>query len=119
MRTHILKQTRGVTLYLSREHPLLGDRVQHVSGKLGRVTEVRPGNSAGGFGELAIKWDDGVASRQYASANEFSLVGRPSGRLVRIPRETLAEMLRSRRCDPNQAEHPKTSGFGDEPSDLN
>lgn len=83
-------------LYLNRKNPLLGDRVQHITGRLGWVTEIRPGNRAIGFGELAIKWDDGIAASQYAFANQFSLVCRASERLMRIPRNTLAEMLRSR-----------------------
>ena len=83
-------------LYLNRKSPLLADRVKHITGRLGRVTEVRPGNRLIGFGELAIKWDDGVADSQYAFANQFTLVCRASGRLMRIPRNRLAEMLRGR-----------------------
>lgn len=85
--------------YLNRQSPLLGDRVQHITGKFGRVTEVRPGNSILGYGELAIKWDDGVAANQYAFAKQFSLVCRAPGRLTRIPRNTLAEMLQKRVSD--------------------
>ena len=99
-------QTFGINgagmLYVNCKRPLLGDRVQHITGRSGRVTEVRPGNRAIGFGELAIKWDEGVAGSQYAFANEFSLICRAPGRLMRIPRNTLAETLRSRlkRSDP-------------------
>ena len=89
------KPTRKM-VYLDRDNPLLGDRVQHISGRLGRVTEVRPWNRTIGFGELAIKWDDGIAASQYAFANQFSLVCRASGRLMRIPRNALAEMLTNR-----------------------
>lgn len=83
-------------LYLDRKSPLLGDRVQHITGRFGRVTEVRPGNSTFGFAELAVKWDDGVAAGQYAFANQFNLVAREPASLVRIPRNTLAEMLQNR-----------------------
>jgi hypothetical protein len=82
--------------YLNRKSPLLGDRVKHITGKLGRVTEVRPGNRAIGFGELAIKWDDGVAEIHYAFANQFTLVCRASNSLLTIPRSALAEMLQGR-----------------------
>ena len=82
--------------YLDRKNPLLGDRAQHVTGRLGRVTEVCPWNRIIGFGELAIRWDDGVAAGQYAFANQFSLISRASKRLKRIPRNTLADMLRHR-----------------------
>ena len=81
--------------YLDHKNPLLGDQVKHVTARLGRVTEVRPGNKMLGFGELAIKWDDGVAESRYAFANQFTLVCRAPGRLMKIPRNTLAEMLRS------------------------
>jgi len=81
-------------LYLNRKSPLLGDRVQHFTGRVGRVTEVRSGNSTLGFGELAIRWDDGVAASEYAFVNQFSLVSRAAGRV--IPRNTLAYMLQRR-----------------------
>ena len=87
---------RRETFYLDRNSSWLGDRVQHITGKLGRVTEVRPGNANIGFGELAIKWDDGALSSQYSFANEFSLISRAPGKLSRIPRAMLAEMLRRR-----------------------
>jgi hypothetical protein len=83
-------------LYLNHENPLLGDRVQHITGRFGRVTEVRPEKKALGFAELEIKWDNGVADSQYAFANQFILISRAPGRFLRIPRNTLAEMLESR-----------------------
>ena len=75
---------------------MLGDRVQHITGRLGRVTEVRPGNRASGFGELAIKWDDGITDSRYAFAGEFTLIVRAFGQFARIPRNVLTEKLRSR-----------------------
>lgn len=86
----------GKMRYLNGGNPSLGDRVQHTTGRLGRVTEVRPGNRAYGFGELAIKWDDAVPDSRYAFATEFTLMVRALGEFVRIPRNVLTEKLRNR-----------------------
>ena len=82
--------------YLSGERPSLGDRVQHITGRFGRVTEARPGNRASGFGELAIKWDDGVTDKRYIFASEFTLLDKASGTFIRIPRNILTQRLQGR-----------------------
>jgi hypothetical protein len=80
--------------YLNSGNPVCGDRVRHKTGRSGTVTEVRPRNRDIGFGELAVKWDDGVIGIHYAFADEFTLISRASG--TKIPRNKLANLLRSR-----------------------
>ena len=52
------------------EEPAAGDYIKSKTGRLGTVTEVKPGKN------LIIKWDDGVVGISYKVAEQFELVSR-------------------------------------------
>jgi hypothetical protein len=62
--------------YTNGLDPMPGDRVSDRDGRLGIVMDVRSGDEAILDGELAVKWDDGVVTFNYAIAGEFLLVSR-------------------------------------------
>jgi hypothetical protein len=62
--------------YMNREDPMPGDRITDREGRVGTVTEVRTGNRAIFDGELAVKWDDGLAACNYPLAENFALLSR-------------------------------------------
>jgi hypothetical protein len=70
-------QTISYTQYLTREDAMSGDRITNREGRLGTVVEVRSMSNDIGYGELSIKWDDGVVAINYARTKDFALISRP------------------------------------------
>jgi signal peptidase I len=62
--------------YVTREKPLPGDRVKNEDGQVGTVVEVRSRNRHIAYGEIAVKWDEGVVVIYHCHADEFALVAR-------------------------------------------
>jgi hypothetical protein len=62
--------------YTTREKPLPGDRISNEEGQLGTVVEVRSRNKHIAYGEIAIRWDEGVVIIYHCRAEEFSLIAR-------------------------------------------
>lgn len=62
--------------YMNGLDPMCGDRITDTEGRVGTVMDVRSGNEAILDGELAVKWDDGVVTFNYAVAANFTLVSR-------------------------------------------
>jgi hypothetical protein len=63
-------------LYMTRETALPGDRVSDEEGQLGTVVEVRTRNKHIAYGEIAIRWDEGVITIYHCQAEKFSLIAR-------------------------------------------
>lgn len=62
--------------YLTSEAPTPGDRISDREGRLGTVTEVRTSHKELCYGDLAIKWDEGVVAIYHSCAADFALVSR-------------------------------------------
>ena len=68
--------TISIPQYLTREVPRPGDRISNSEGRYGTVIDVRSETRDIGYGEIAIKWDEGVVVIHHSSAEEFALVSR-------------------------------------------
>jgi hypothetical protein len=62
--------------YMTRERALPGDRVTNADGQVGTVIDVRNRNKDFVYGEIAIRWDEGVVTIYHCHAEEFSLIAR-------------------------------------------
>ena len=62
--------------YCEKGEPQIGDRVRHLSGKIGTVTYIEPkqGNTAGRY--LAVRFDDGSLPAGMLPAARFTLISR-------------------------------------------
>lgn len=62
--------------YVTREVAKRGDRISNGDGEFGTVVEVRTKTRDIGYGEIAVKWDQGVVVIHHPRAAEFALVSR-------------------------------------------
>lgn len=62
--------------YVTREVAKPGDRISNGDGEFGTVVEVRTKARDIGYGEIAIKWDQGVVVIHHPRASEFALISR-------------------------------------------
>jgi len=62
--------------YVTQEVAKPGDRINNGEGEFGTVVEVRTEARDIGYGEIAIKWDEGVVIIHHPCAAQFALVSR-------------------------------------------
>jgi hypothetical protein len=67
-----------VPQYVTRETPQPGDRIRNSEGGMGTVVDVQTGARSIAYGEIAIKWDEGVVVIHHSRAKDFALVSRES-----------------------------------------
>jgi hypothetical protein len=68
--------TISIPQYLTREVPKPGDRISNNEGRYGTVIDVRTENREIEYGEVAVKWDEGVVVIHHSRAEEFALISR-------------------------------------------
>jgi hypothetical protein len=69
-------QTISPAQYVTLHDPIPGDRIGDREGRVGTVRAVRTGSRAMVDGELAVQWDEGVATINYRLAGNFALISR-------------------------------------------
>jgi hypothetical protein len=69
-------ETNHQLQYQTQENPVAGDRIRNSEGRLGTVVALQNRNRDIGYGQLIVKWDDGVVEINYPFVREFALVSR-------------------------------------------